>query len=103
MYQSTLLHAAARHGHAPLAAALLARGANANALDYGGMRRSPLHWACRGGHVALVELLVAAGADTKVGALCCARCSRVAGVDRAGGAHGRLRCALHGPRAQGAR
>lgn len=67
MYQSTLLHAATRHGHVQLAAALLQRGADANALDYGGMRRTPLHWACRGGHVALVELLVAAGADTKVG------------------------------------
>lgn len=66
MYQSTLLHAAARHGHVQLAAALLQLGADANALDYGGMRRTPLHWACRGGHVQLVELLVAAGADTKV-------------------------------------
>ena len=66
LYQSTLLHVAARHGHAELARALLARGADVNALDYGGMRRSPLHWACKGGHVALVELLVEAGADTKV-------------------------------------
>ena len=67
LYQSTLLHVAARHGHTELAAALLARGADVNSLDYGGMRRSPLHWACKGGHVALVELLVEAGADTKVG------------------------------------
>ena len=67
LYQSTLLHVAARHGHTELAAALLARGADVNALDYGGMRRSPLHWACKGGHVALVELLLDAGADTKVG------------------------------------
>lgn len=70
MYQSTLLHAATRHGHVQLAAALLQRGADANALDYGGMRRTPLHWACRGGHVALVELLVAAGADTKADGRC---------------------------------
>lgn len=63
--QSTLLHCAAKRGHLQLAAALLARGADVNALDYGGMRRTPLHWACKGGHVAMVELLVAAGADTK--------------------------------------
>lgn len=36
LYQSTLLHAAARHGHVRLAAALLERGANVNALDWGG-------------------------------------------------------------------
>ncbi|PRW33658.1 ankyrin repeat domain-containing 39-like isoform X1 isoform B [Chlorella sorokiniana] len=70
MYQSTLLHAAARHGHVQLAAALLQRGSGVNELDYGGMRRTPLHWACRGGHVALVELLVAAGADTKADGRC---------------------------------
>ena len=35
-YQSTLLHCAARHGHVELAAALLARGADVNALDFGG-------------------------------------------------------------------
>lgn len=42
--QSTLLHCAAKLGHLQLAATLLARGANVNALDYGGMRRTPLHW-----------------------------------------------------------
>lgn len=42
--QSTLLHCAAKLGHLQLAAALLARGADVNALDYGGMRRTPLHW-----------------------------------------------------------
>lgn len=66
VYQSTLLHGAARQGHTGLAAELLRRGADPNALDFGGMRRTPLHWACRGGHVGLVELLVAAGGDTKV-------------------------------------
>ena len=66
LYQSTLLHVAAKHGHVELARRLLARGADVNTLDFGGMRRSPLHWACKGGHVAMVELLMAAGADTKV-------------------------------------
>lgn len=36
IYQSTLLHAAAKHGHLQLARELLARGADVNALDYGG-------------------------------------------------------------------
>lgn len=47
--QSTLLHCAAKRGHLQLAAALLARGADVNALDYGGMRRTPLHWVSPGG------------------------------------------------------
>lgn len=64
VYQSTLLHTAAKHGHVELARALLQRGAQVNLLDYGGMRRSPLHWACHGGHVALVEVLLEADADT---------------------------------------
>lgn len=108
MYQSTLLHAAARHGHAQLAAALLERGADANALDYGGMRRSALHWACRGGHVQLVEMLVEAGADTKVGrAVGLAACNhaQLCGV----GLHGRweegaagLACMDHTARAASA-
>jgi hypothetical protein len=67
VYQSTLLHTAAKHGHVELARALLQRGAQVNLLDYGGMRRSPLHWACHGGHVALVEVLLEADADTSVG------------------------------------
>lgn len=67
LYQSTLLHTAAKHGHTELSRALLRRGADVNMLDYGGMRRSALHWACHGAHVALVELLLEAGADTTVG------------------------------------
>lgn len=63
--QSTLLHLASKNGHCHLTQRLLARGADVNALDYGGMRRTPLHWACKGGHVRMVELLVAHGADTK--------------------------------------
>lgn len=35
-YQSTLLHAAAKHGHLELAAALLRLGADVSALDFGG-------------------------------------------------------------------
>lgn len=70
LYQSTLMHTAAKQGHAELARRLLQRGADVNALDFGGMRRTPLHWACKGGHVAMVELLVAAGADTAADGPC---------------------------------
>lgn len=35
-FQSTLLHAAAKHGHLQLAAALLRLGADVAALDFGG-------------------------------------------------------------------
>ncbi|CAG9467365.1 unnamed protein product [Pedinophyceae sp. YPF-701] len=64
-FQTTLLHTAARYGHADLLSALLRRGADITALDYGGMRRSALHWACHGAHVRCVEILVDAGADTE--------------------------------------
>lgn len=103
-YQSTLLHAAARHGHVRLAADLLAKRADVNAIDFGGMRRQPLHWACRSGSVEMVELLVAAGADTKVGwAWCCTQCW-VRGTALQGRLHaaaarlcclGRSACRLH--------
>ena len=67
LYQSTLLHLAARHGHVELAWRLLRAGAAIHALDYGGMRRTALHWACHAGHVAVVEVLLEAGADATVG------------------------------------
>jgi len=63
VFQTALVHIATRHGHEELLELLISRGACVNALDYGGMRRTPLHWACQLGHVRCVELLVEAGAD----------------------------------------
>lgn len=64
VYQSQLLHVAARHGQSDVLAALLkAPGIQVMALDYGGMRRTALHWACQRGDIRSVEALVAAGAD----------------------------------------
>ncbi|GMH40239.1 hypothetical protein BSKO_08143 [Bryopsis sp. KO-2023] len=64
VFQTCLIHIAAKDGRLSLLKALVERGADVNALDYGGMRRTPLHWACQKGHVKCVEVLVAAGADT---------------------------------------
>ncbi|KAK9819273.1 hypothetical protein WJX81_003636 [Elliptochloris bilobata] len=66
IFQSELIHIAARNGHCVLLEELLKRGADINALDFGGMRRTALHWACLMGHVDIVEQLIAHGADTKV-------------------------------------
>ena len=65
----TALHHAARNGHAPAAAALLAAGASADAE--GGLRGKvrlperfrPLHMAAYFGHAGVVEALLAGGAD----------------------------------------
>ncbi|CAD7697097.1 unnamed protein product [Ostreobium quekettii] len=65
VFQTCLLHIAARRGHHEMVLELLRRGAEVGALDYGGMRRTALHWACQHGHVKCVETLVAWGADTK--------------------------------------
>lgn len=66
LFQSNLLHIAARNGQTAIAEELLKRGSDLDALDYGGMRRTALHWACQGGHVRIVELLVDHGANTEV-------------------------------------
>lgn len=67
IYQSQMLHVAARNGQAAIVSLLLkAPGVEINALDYGGMRRTALHWACQRGDVRSVEALVSAGADTKI-------------------------------------
>lgn len=68
-FQSGLLHLAAAAGAADTLRALLARPAfrqDVTALDYGGLRRTPLHYACQRGHVACVEALLAAGADPEL-------------------------------------
>ena len=70
--QSTLLHAACRHGHLPLAAALIARGANVNALDYGSMRRTPLHW------VSCVRGKASSACSTRAAHALCGGAQRVA-------------------------
>ncbi|CAL8471115.1 g10657 [Coccomyxa elongata] len=66
LFQSNLLHIAARNGQTAIAEELLWRGIDLDALDYGGMRRTALHWACQGGHVRIVELLVDYGANTEI-------------------------------------
>eukprot|EP00873_Tetraselmis_striata_P037298 jgi/Tetstr1/457562/TSEL_044131.t2 len=66
LFQSQLLHIAAREGQHDVVRLLLDSGADVNALDYAGMRRTALHWACQQGHVRVVEELVDAGANTKV-------------------------------------
>ncbi|ALW90283.1 hypothetical protein AUC44_04040 [Deinococcus actinosclerus] len=54
---------AAFFGHAGVAEALLARGADVNAVSRNAMRVQPLHSAVAGGHGALARALVMAGAD----------------------------------------
>jgi ankyrin repeat protein len=66
-WSQTPLMVAARNGHAPVVAALLAAGASpaardANARDSEGGHQ-PLHHAVRGGHADVIAQLLAAGAD----------------------------------------
>ncbi len=62
-YGMTLLHIAARRGHASIAAYLLDRGLPVDVEDEWG-KRTPLHIACGGGHSEVVRILMARGADT---------------------------------------
>lgn len=55
------LHQAALAGHADIAEALLAAGADLHARDE--QQRTPWLEAARGGHAAVIEVLAAAGAD----------------------------------------
>lgn len=58
----TPLMAAARNGHTEVVRWLLARGADPNAVNYGGV---DVYWqATEGGHRDVQELLLAAGADS---------------------------------------
>ena len=67
VYQSQLIHVAARYSQTNVLRVLLsAPGIDVNALDYGGMRRTGLHWACTNGDLPSVEALVDAGANTMV-------------------------------------
>jgi hypothetical protein len=66
-HSRTALYLAAEHGHAPVLTALLAAGADADALAtvqtaQAHTRTSPLWAARRGEHAEAVEVLVAAGA-----------------------------------------
>ena len=69
VFQSEMLHVACQKGRPDIVAYLLEHGADPDALDYGGMRRTPLHWACwcaagrasPGNPLRCVEILMAAG------------------------------------------
>jgi ankyrin repeat protein len=66
-FQSTLLHIAAKCGHADLCRTLLSAGlCDVHAVDFGGMRRTALHWAIHEKHIHVIEVLMDAGADPKV-------------------------------------
>ena len=67
-YRKTPLHVAAWLGHRQVAEALIARGANVDALS--GILMSsatPVYWAARNGHTDVCEILVANGADVTGG------------------------------------
>lgn len=81
----SLLHVAAWRGRVDAVAALLALGADVNAVDTSVSRTRALHVACRGGHLDVVQLLVRAGARLDV-------------VDAAGDSPLHLACRHHWPR-----
>ncbi len=62
VYQSCLIHLAARKGRAGMLAFLLECGADVHAEDYGSLRKTALHWAVIEGWIQCAELLVAKGA-----------------------------------------
>lgn len=57
----TLLHLAAKNGHADVVNALIQNGANVNAKDY--FKSTPLLNAARNGHIDTVKVLIAKRAD----------------------------------------
>src|SRR5688572_17321900 len=58
---NTPLHAAVAGGHVDVSLFLIARGADADAVDAG--RHTPLHIAAEAGYLPVVEALLARGAD----------------------------------------
>jgi ankyrin repeat protein len=61
-YEHTLLHVAARHGHAPVVELLLERGLDVNAREKGDNTYA-MHWAAAAGSLEVVRLLADAGGD----------------------------------------
>jgi len=61
-YESTLLHAAAQHGHLAAVDLLLGRGLDVNAREKGD-NTYPMHWAAAAGHLDVVRRLADAGGD----------------------------------------
>ena len=59
----TALHLAAFFGHAEIAAELLRRGADANAVARNPLGVQPIHSAAAGNHTAVVRVLLDNGAD----------------------------------------
>ncbi len=62
----TLLHLAAKQGHADITALLINKRAVVNARDEHTYSKTPLHWAALKGHAAVAELLIARGADVSI-------------------------------------
>lgn len=60
----TPLHRAAKHGHFSVVQALLAHGANVNALT--SLKQNALHFAAEAGWEGVVELVLRAGVDMDV-------------------------------------
>jgi len=67
VFQSCLIHIAAKNGSEGMVRLLVESGADINALDYGGLRKTALHWAALKGHLQVVELLVALGINVTGG------------------------------------
>ena len=67
-YSKTPLHVAAWLGHRQVAEALIARGANVDALaNIRYFEAAPVYWAAMNGHTDVCEVLVANGADAAGG------------------------------------
>jgi len=63
-YQKTLLHVSAESGRLDVVSALIAKGADVEALDWFG--HTPLHYAAYEGHVDVIKRLLAAGANSQI-------------------------------------
>ncbi len=58
VFQSCVIHSAAAGGHSRIVQALLDRGADVQAVDYGNLRKTALHFAALHGHVAVIEVIM---------------------------------------------
>ena len=58
VFQTCLIHVASKQGDSQMVDLLLSFGADIDAIDYGGLRKTALHWAALSGHLQVVELLM---------------------------------------------